>query len=126
MNTVRKAGENDKDGKVRMYHNKAEIEERWDKLGGQLDKSSWFRKGGTTGVVAVPSSAHERMKRKVEKVIERVPGPFGQKVRVIERPGPSLRLMLRKNDPCPQPYCGRKKCPVGQDRECRMIVLGRV
>ena len=38
-------------------------------------------------------------------------------MRVIERPDPTPRLMM-KNDPCPQPYCGRSNCPIGQDREC--------
>ena len=70
-------------------------------------------------MVAVPSTAHERVKRKVENILERIPGPTGQKLRIIERPGPSLRLSMVKNDPCPKPYCGRSTCPIGQDRECK-------
>ena len=119
LSSVRKAKKNERDGKGRMYRNKTEIEERWARVGGRPDRSSWFRKGGITGVVAVPSSDNERIKRKVESVISRIPGPLGQKLRVVERPGPSLWLMVMKNDPCPQPYCGRSNCAIGQDRECR-------
>ena len=68
LSSVRKAKKNKRDDKGRMYRNKTEIEERWARVGGRPDRSSWFRKGGTTGVVLVPSRKELRGRLKVSSL----------------------------------------------------------
>ena len=84
-----------------MYRTREEMEQRWIELGGKPDSSSWFRKGGITGIVNVPSSAKGRIKRKADYILKKMSAPRGQKMRTQERPGPSLKLGLVKNDPKP-------------------------
>ena len=57
-------------------------------------------------------SVHERMKRKVEGILERVSCSYGQCMIIIERPEPSLRDIIMNNGPSPEPYYGKKTCPV--------------
>ena len=114
---------NDKDGIKPMYRNRFEVEERWRMEGGRPDTSTWFRKGGITGVLRVPASKNERIKRKVENVLREVPGPSGQSIKVLERPGPSIRTSVMKNDPFPKLNCIRNNCPLtnsSTDGSCKM------
>ena len=85
---------NDRDGIKPMYRNRSEVDERWRMEGGRPDTTTWFRKGGVTGVLRVPSSRNERVKRIVENVLRYVPGPSGQSIKVLERPGPSIRTSV--------------------------------
>ena len=110
---------NEVQGKQRMYRTREEMEQRWIELGGKPDSSSWFRKGGITGIVNVPSSAKGRIKRKADYILRKMSAPRGQKMRTQERPGPSLKLGLVKNDPKPKIYCGRNNCPLAQNTECK-------
>ena len=118
MRSNMKSWENDRNGIKKIYRNRREVEERWEAEGGRPDKASWFRKGGTTGVLMVPSSARGRIKEKVEKILERMPGPKGQKMKVLEEPGPSIRQSVIKSDPNPNQVCGRSLCPLGRDDKC--------
>ena len=56
-----------------------------------MDNQDWFRKGGATGVLYIPSTEGEVLKKEVERVIDREVGPRKQKLKVIERPGPSVK-----------------------------------
>ena len=114
---------NDREGIRRMYRNRSEVEERWKMEGGRPDTSTWFRKGGVTGILRVPSSNNERIKRAVEKVLREIPGPSGQYIKVLERPGPSIRASVMKNDPFPKNNCNRNNCPLtnsSTDGSCKM------
>ena len=114
---------NYRDGIKLVYRNRFMVEKRWRMEGGRPDTSTWFRKGGITGVLRVPGSKNERIKRKVEKVLREVPGPSGQSIKVLERPGPSIRTSVMKNDPFPKLNCIRHNCPLtnsSTDGSCKM------
>ena len=55
----------------------------------------------------------------MESVLRRIPGPTDQLLRVQERPGPSLRVTMVRNDPSPRETCGRPGCPLARDGPCR-------
>ena len=67
----------------------------------------------------VPHSKNDRVKHKVGEVLRRIPGPTDQCLRVQERPGPSLRMSLVKNDPFPREKCGRTGCPLSREGKCK-------
>ena len=71
-----------------------------------------------TGVVNVPYSKKYRVRHRVEKILEVVPGPSDQCLRVQEHPGPSLRVSMIRNDPFPREKCDRPGCPLGRDGNC--------
>ena len=114
-----KAVENDRKGITKLYRNRKEVEDRWKVMGGRPSKGDWFRKGGITGVLNVPYSKNNRVKHSVENILRTIPGPTDQKIRVQERPGPSLRVSVVSNDPFPKDKCERVGCPLGRDGKCK-------
>ena len=58
------------DGTHKMYRDRTEMEARWASQGGKPDSSQWFRKGGTTGVLMVPSTKGGVLKLRVEEVMK--------------------------------------------------------
>ena len=81
------------------------MKETWAAKGGRPDSQDWFRKGGATGVLKVPNTPQQSLKEKVERVLENVPGPKDQNLKVIERPGLSVRRVLYKNNPLKRADC---------------------
>ena len=96
------------------------MKETWAAKGGRPDSQDWFRKGGATGVLKVPNTPQQSLKEKVERVLENVPGPKDQNLKVIEKPGLSVRRVLCKNNPLPRADCQRRSCPLrDQANGCR-------
>ena len=50
---------------------------------------------------------------------EKIPRPTDQFLRVQERPGPSLRVTMVRNNPSPRETCGRPECPLAREGPCR-------
>ena len=69
------------------------------------------------------------LKEKVEKVLKAVPGPRDQTLKIIEKPGMSVKSTLCKNNPRPRKECNREACPLmekGCDERCTMEGVGYV
>ena len=85
VENVRKSLKNNKTGTKKMFRSREEIEEFWERRGGKVDNQDWFRKGGATGVLYIPSTEGEVLKREVERVLAREVGPtVGPDSRVLE------------------------------------------
>ena len=100
-----------------MSEHREEVRKSWEEAGGRPDPASWFRRGGVTGVLQVPASGKERILNKVCKIMDAVPGPGGQKAKVLERPGPSVRSQLVVSDPNPRKVCSRPLCPLNNEEK---------
>ena len=61
----------------------------------------------------VPATEGGGLESRVEQVVGRVPGPNGQTLRVIERPGPAIKQLLTRNNPFPREGCQSVGCPLG-------------
>ena len=95
-------------------------------MGGRPSKGDWFRKGGVTGVLNVPYSKNNRVKHSVENVLRTIPGPTDQRIRVQERPGPSLRVSVVNNDPFPKDNYECVGCPIGRDGNAKRGALKKI
>ena len=94
-----------------MYRTREERERQWEEQGGRPTKADWFRKGGFTSVLNVPTTPGSELAGRVEEVLRSVPGPTGCRPRVQERPGRSVLAQLTTNTTFPRESCGRKYCP---------------
>ena len=110
--------ERDLKGLQPMYRSREEIEQSWIDKGGKPDSQDWFRKGGATGVLSVPNTPQEVLKERVEKVVIVVQGPRDQVLKVVEKPGMSVKNSLCKNNPIPREHYLRKACLL-RDQGCR-------
>ena len=113
VENVRKSLKNNKTGTKKMFRSREEIEEFWERRGGKVDNQDWFRKGGATGVLYIPSTEGEVLKKEVERVLAREVGPRKQKLKIVERPGPSVKQQLVRNNPFQRKGCNRLDCPLG-------------
>ena len=66
----------------------------------------------------VPATTGGGLKSRVEDTLKRIPGPDGQNLRVVERPGPSLKQLLTKSNPFQREGCSRPHCPWG-GQDCK-------
>ena len=66
----------------------------------------------------MPNTPQEVLKERVEKVVREVQGPRDQVLKVVEKPGMSVKNSLCKNNPIPREHCLRKACPL-RDPGCR-------
>ena len=74
--------------------------------------ADWFRKGGYTNSLAIPTTPGGRLAALVKETLERCPAPGSTRTKVVERGGRSVRSQLVRSNPFPRKSCGRENCPL--------------
>ena len=78
----------------------------------KTDKSNWFKKGGFTNTLTIPTTPGGKLASLVMKTLEKCPAPGGTKTKVVERGGRSVRSELVRSNPFPRTSCRRSNCPL--------------
>lgn len=103
-----------------MYRTLKERQEQVEREGGKADKSDWFKTGGYTAVLKVPATKESKLSTLVQEAIDVTSNPTNTKVKVMEKPGVSVKNSLVRSNPFPRPTCGRKDCPwVRRGEDCQ-------
>ena len=106
-------------GTKRMYRTKGEREAHIRTVG-KTSKDDWFKKGGFTNCLTIPTTPGGRLAALVRETLEKCPAPGSTRTRVVERGGRSIRSQLVRSNPFPRKTCGREKCPLTwQKRGCQ-------
>ena len=82
-------------------------------------KAKWYKKGGEESVIFVPYTQNSELKKRYAKQKQR----SGVKIKVIERPGRTLKSFIQRPDPFKGKNCGRKDwfiCESGGKGDCSM------
>ena len=66
----------------------------------------------------MPNTPQEVLREKVERAIRAGQGPKEQLLKVVEKPGQSVRNSLVRSNPTPKEHCLRRACPMG-DQGCK-------
>ena len=112
--------ENHLTGKKTMYRDRVEREAQVKARGGKSTKANWFRAGGVTTTITVPTTPGGLLATMVKKGLERCIPPGRTCTRVLEGGGRSVRSELAKPNPFPRPTCDRTDCPLaGSEDGCR-------
>jgi hypothetical protein len=79
-------------------------------------KANWFKKGGYESVVFIPATPNSELKKMYDAIIE----TSGVKIRVTEKSGKTLKQILHKTNPFPNPKCSDpNQCMVCNSEEGR-------
>ena len=79
---------------------------------GIKNKSNWYREGGFTATLSIPTTSGDKLITSVKEAIKREPGPKYTKTKLIQSPGMPIMADLTSSNPFPRPNCGRKTCPL--------------
>ena len=69
-------------------------------------KTNWYKKGNEESVIFVPYTQNSELKKRYVEQIQK----SGIRIKVVERPGRTLKSLIQKPDPFKEKRCGRKDC----------------
>ena len=108
---------NHQEEKKNMYRNKKERLEQKQINKALTGNDTWFRKGGFTSTLTVPSTPGGVLASKVEDNLKNGRQPNGTKTKVIEGNGISSRFGLTKSNQFPRDNCEREDCAMCVNKE---------
>ena len=108
---------NHQEEKKNMYRNKKERLEQKQTNKALTGNDTWFRKGGFTSTLTVPSTPGGVLASKVEDNLKKGRQPNGTKTKVIEGNGMSSRFGLTKSNQFPRDNCEREDCAMCVNKE---------
>ena len=108
---------NHQEEKKNMYRNKKERLEQKQTNKALTGNDTWFRKGGFTSTLTVPSTPGGFLASKVEDNLMKGRQPNGTKTKVIEGNGMSSRFGLTKSNQFPRDNCEREDCAMCVNKE---------
>ena len=97
--------QNHRSGTKRMYRTKSEKEAHIRTVG-KSSKDDWFKKGGFTNCLTIPTTPGGRLAALVRESLEKCPAPGSTRTREVERGS-----QLVRSSPFPRKTCGRENCP---------------
>ena len=84
------------------------------------NKANWFREGGATATVVVPTAAEGVIKEEAKAAIEKDIGPKYTLTKVIENPGQPVMAAILSKTLLKRNNCGRPLCPLKyQEKGCK-------
>ena len=106
------------EGKVKLYRTREERTKMKEESRMNSLKDTWFRAGGYTSTLTVPSTPNGGLAEEVRKSLAKGRQPEQTNTKVIEDGGRSVRVGLIKSDQFPRETCNREDCPLctGQER----------
>ena len=110
-----KSLENHMNSEKVMYRNRLEREAGVKAKGGKSTKATWFRRGGVTTTLSVPTTVGGKLATMVKNGLERCLPPGRTLTKVLEGGGRSVRSVLGQTNPFPRSSCGRLDCPLAGD-----------
>ena len=109
VNSALKAYENllqkEKDGERPLHRPKDWNTEQRDKEKKHKMKN-WYKLGGAESVIFVPQTHNSELKKRYDRRIKETK----LKIKVIEKPGRSLKSILQKSDPFKEKNCNKNDC----------------
>jgi hypothetical protein len=103
--------DNNSNGTKPIYRSKQERRDQKLKEG-ISNKATWFRKGGFTATLTVPTTKDSTLVNSTRRALDVAPGPSHTKVKVLERPGVPIMRGISVSNPFPRLNCGRDRCPL--------------
>ena len=104
------------EGKKCLYRTGVERQQQKEMRGKQNQNDTWFRSGGATSTLTVPTTPGGCLADDVRKSLLQGRQPLGTKIKVIEDGGVSSRVGLVKTNQFPKDECGRGDCVLCQQR----------
>ena len=92
--------QNHRSGTKRMYRTKSEKEAHIRTVG-KSSKDDWFKKGGFTHCLTIPTTPGGRLAALVMESLEKCPAPDSTRTRVLERGGRSIRFTAGQEQSLP-------------------------
>jgi hypothetical protein len=90
-----------------LYRNK-----EWKRIERTKEKErkgrTWYKRGGYTSVIMIPTTPNSELKRKLECDIKR----SGLKIKIVEKASTSVKSLLQKSNPLKREKCNDKDCLV--------------
>ena len=99
-----------------MYRNRVERHTEVEARGGRSTKANWFRRGGVTTTLSVPTTYGGKLAAVVKMGLERCIPPGRTCTKVLEGGGRSVKSVLGRTNPFPRATCGRLDCPLADDQ----------
>ena len=77
-----------------------------------MSKTNWFREGGATATVAVPTTAESVVKNEATEAVKKDKGPKLTMTKVVENPGLPVMAAILSKKLLKRSNCGRPLCPL--------------